>query len=91
MWEWILAGDHSRVVGCHSGCRLCRSIGAVRPLGAAVAGCGRRWLGGSFVGGMVVFVGGRFVGGRRHHITGHVLAWLVTWLATHCRRRGWWL
>ena len=42
--QWILAGDHSQAVGgCH-GCCLCCSVGAGRPLGAAVAGCGRRWL-----------------------------------------------
>ena len=65
--QWILAGDRSRAVGGRRGCRLCRSLGAGHPLGAAVTGCGRRWLGGAFVGRMVVFVGGRFVGGRRCH------------------------
>ena len=60
--QWILAGDCSRGVGGRRGCRLCRSLSAGRPLGAAVAGCGRCWLGGAFVGGMVVFVGGQ----RRH-------------------------
>ena len=65
--QWILAGDRSRAVGGRHGCRLCRSIGAGCPLGAAVTGCGRRWLGGAFVGRMVVFVGSHFVGGQCRH------------------------
>ena len=67
LWEWILAGDRSRAVGGRCGCHLCRSIGTARSLGAAVAGCGRCWLGGSFVGGTVIFVGGRFMGSGHHH------------------------
>ena len=65
--QWILAGVRSRAVGGHGGCHLCRSIDTEHPLGVAVAGCRRCWLGGAFVGGMVVFMGGRFMGGQRCH------------------------
>ena len=49
--QWMVAGDRSRAAGGRRGCCLCPSMGAGRHLWAVVAGCGRLWLGGTFLGG----------------------------------------
>ena len=104
--QWILAGDCSGAVGSRRGCCLCHSIGAGRPLGATVAGCGlwlavviigwegRLWVGWSFSWAVVSWVVGVVM--VKQHSTSidvprcwRVLAWLVRWLATRCRRGGW--
>ena len=53
--QGMVAGDRSRAAVGRRGCCLCPSVGPGRHLWAVVAGCGRLWLGGSFLGG-----GGRF-------------------------------
>ena len=96
--HWMLAGDHSWAVGGQCGCHLCHSIGAGCLLWAVVAGCGRCWLGGSFMGGDGIFHGQSASSWSNNvaclltcHVIGHVLTWLVTWLATCRCYGGWWL
>ena len=53
--QWTVVGDRSRAAGGRRGRCLCPSMGAGHHSWAVVVGCGRLWLGGSFLGG-----GGRF-------------------------------
>ena len=103
--QWILAGDRSRAVGGRRGCRLCRSLGAGRPLGAAVAGCGlwlavviigwegRLWVGWSFSWAVVSWAVGVVTVKRRSTSVDVPRRWRVlAWLVTWLATlSSWWV
>ena len=82
--SWVMvkgtSGCHRLwAVGSHCGCHhLCPFMGAGHHLGAVAAGCGRPWLGGSFLGPGDLFHG-RSMSSWSNESLG--MCWLVMWLA----------
>ena len=92
--QWMLAGDHSCMVGSHCSCRLCHSTGTGCPLWVVVVVVS--W--GLFLGSDGCFHGQSASSWSNNgacpltcHVVGCVLTWLVMWLATYCCCGGWWL